>query len=157
MFFAMNVLHVEDAILLVINFLHKGHTLLFGTKLHFGRSSTSTYNCQPFRIGYHTKPSPLILINYKIWATNEYNEYKYSSSFTWNSKFMQSSEGNSVSLYVLTLCLAANVRNFVRFFHSSTDNHQYILGWPPLRLTAKYPSETQEYIHSQNYNVINKH
>ena len=23
-------------------------------------------------------------------------------------------------------------------------NHEYILGWPPLRLTAKYPSETQE-------------
>ena len=24
-------------------------------------------------------------------------------------------------------------------------NHQYILGWPPLRFTAKCPSETQEY------------
>ena len=32
----------------------------------------------------------------------------------------QSSEGNSFSLYVLTLCLAANMCNFVRFFHFST-------------------------------------
>ena len=32
----------------------------------------------------------------------------------------QSSEGNSFLLYVLTLCLAANMCNFVRFFHSST-------------------------------------
>ena len=30
------------------------------------------------------------------------------------------------------------------FFTSVQHNHQYILGWPPLRLTAKYPSETQE-------------
>ena len=29
-------------------------------------------------------------------------------------------EGNSYSLYVLTLCLVANMCNFVRFFHSST-------------------------------------
>ena len=32
----------------------------------------------------------------------------------------QSSEGNSFSLYVLNLCLAANMCNFARFFHSST-------------------------------------
>ena len=31
------------------------------------------------------------------------------------------------------------------FFTPVQHNHQYILGWPPLRLTAKYPSETQEY------------
>ena len=30
------------------------------------------------------------------------------------------------------------------FFTPVQHNHQYILGWPPLRLTAKYPSETQE-------------
>ena len=32
----------------------------------------------------------------------------------------QSSEGNSFSLYVLILCLAAKMCNFVRFFHSRT-------------------------------------
>ena len=32
----------------------------------------------------------------------------------------QSSEGNSFSLYALTLCLAANMCNFETFFHSST-------------------------------------
>ena len=32
------------------------------------------------------------------------------------------------------------------FFTPVRHNHQYILGWPPLRLTAKYPSETQEYL-----------
>ena len=32
------------------------------------------------------------------------------------------------------------------FFTPVRHNHQYILGRPPLRLTAKYPSETQEYI-----------
>ena len=55
-----------------------------------------------------------------------------------------SSEGNSYSLYVLTLCLVANTCNFVRFFTPVQHNHQYILVWPPLRLTAKYPNESQE-------------
>ena len=32
----------------------------------------------------------------------------------------QSSEGNNFSLYVLALCLEANMCNFVRFVHSST-------------------------------------
>ena len=32
----------------------------------------------------------------------------------------QSSAKNSFSLYVLTLCLAANMCNFVRFFYSRT-------------------------------------
>ena len=48
--------------------------------------------------------------------------------FTWRHNFTggqlqidaQSSEGNSFSLYALTLCLAANMCNFVRFFYSST-------------------------------------
>ena len=31
------------------------------------------------------------------------------------------------------------------FFSLVHHNNQYILGWPTLRLTAKYPSETQEY------------
>ena len=50
------------------------------------------------------------------------------SGFSWLHNFtggqlqinVQSSEGNSFSLYVLTLCSAANMCNFVRFFHSST-------------------------------------
>ena len=38
-----------------------------------------------------------------------------------NSKSMHSHRTEIVfSLYVLTLCLAANMYNFVRFFHSST-------------------------------------
>ena len=41
----------------------------------------------------------------------------------------QSSEGNSFSLYVLTLCLAANMHNFVRFFFTPVQHsNQYILG-----------------------------
>ena len=35
------------------------------------------------------------------------------------------------------------------FFTPVQHNHQYILGWPPLRLTAEYPSETQEYIQDE--------
>ena len=40
----------------------------------------------------------------------------------------QSSERNSFALYVLTLCLAASMCNFVRFFHPVQRNYQYILG-----------------------------
>ena len=37
------------------------------------------------------------------------------------------------------------------FFTPVQHNHQYICGWPPLRLTAKYPSETQEYKYIQHF------
>ena len=72
--------------------------------------------------------------------------------FTWRHNFTggqlqinaQSSEGNSFSLYVW---------DFVRFFHSSTAKSSIHFGLTPLRLTAKYPSETQEY-QMQNTNGL---
>ena len=48
---------------------------------------------------------------------------------------------------MLTLCLAANVRNFVRFACSSAVQSSIHFGLTPLRITKKGSSETQEYRH----------
>ena len=57
----------------------------------------------------------------------------------------QLSEGNSFSLYVLTLCLAANMCNFVRFFHSSTAKSSIHFGLTPTQINCKTPVKPKNY------------
>ena len=67
--------------------------------------------------------------------------------FTWRHNFTggqlqidaQSSKGYTFSLYVLTLCLAANMCNFVRFFHSSTAWSSIHFGLTPTQISCKIP------------------